>query len=206
MINIKPWNKLGLKAKTIISLGTLLLFALLAMGGSIYYQAMTLAINELLESTGKNIEKDTSEIETFIKSSKDDLMVISDTPPVQGILRAKDNGGIDPLTKDKTEYWFSRMEQIFGAFLKSHPEYFQLRYLDENGDEITRVDQIEKTIRITPRKELQNKAQYPYFKETVKLKQGEVYYSEVNLNREDGGIQVPHTPVFRIATPVYDAQ
>jgi len=206
MINIKLWNKLGLKGKTIIGLGALLFFALLVMGGAIYYQGMQLAIHELLESTGKNVEKNVIEIENFVKNSKDDLMVISGTPPVQGVIRARDNNGTDPLTGDKTEYWYSRMEQIFGAFLKYHPEYYQLRYLDEKGDEIVRADLIKNAVKITPRKELQNKAQYPYFTETMKFKQNEVYYSEVNLNREHGVIQIPHTPVFRIATPVYDAQ
>ncbi|MDO8281819.1 MAG: ATP-binding protein [Thermodesulfovibrionia bacterium] len=198
--------KFGLKAKTILGLGTLLTFALLIMGGTTYYQGMTLAVNELLESTGKNIEKDAMEIEHFVKSSKDDLMVISATPPVQGIIRARDNDGIDPLTGDKTEHWYARLELIFGAFLKYHPEYFQLRYLDEKGNEIIRADLVGDTIKIIPRKELQNKAQYLYFAETMKLRQNEVYYSDVNLNREEGVIQIPHTSVFRIATPVYDAQ
>lgn len=206
MINIKLLNELGLKAKTIISLGTLLLFALLVMGGAIYYQGMQLAVHELLEKTGVDIEKDVIEIGNFLKSSLEDLMVMSDTPPVQGSIRARDNNGIDPLSGDSTEYWHSRMEQIFGAFLKYHSEYYQLRYLDQHGNEIVRVDQIGKEIRIAPRKELQNKAQFPYFTETMKLKEDEVYYSEVNLNREHGVIQIPHTPVFRIATPVYDAQ
>lgn len=198
--------KFGLKGKTVIGLGALMLVALLVMGGATYYQGITLAVNESLESTGKNIEKDTVEIENFVNRSKDDLMVVSDTPPIHGIIRARDNAGIDPLTGDKTEYWYARLEQIFSAFLKYHPEYYQLRYIDERGDELVRVDLIGKTIRNTPRKELQNKALYPCFTETIKLKPNEVYYSEVNLNRENGVIQIPHTPVFRIATPIYDAQ
>ena len=40
----------------------------------------------------------------------------------------------------------------------------------------------------------------------MKLKKGEIYYSDVNLAREHDRIQVPHTPVLRIATPVYDAK
>jgi len=199
-------NKLGLKWKIIIGLGALLLFALLVMGGAIYFQGMTLAINELLESTGKNIEKDATKIELFIKSSNDNLMVMTNTPPIQGIIRARDNAGIDSLTGDKAEYWYARMAQIFSAFLRYHPEYFQLRYLDEKGYELVRADMTGKAVKITPRKELQNTAQYPYFTEAMKLRRNEVYYSEVNLNREHGVIQGTHTPVFRIATPVYDAR
>lgn len=198
--------KFGLKAKTIFGLGALLLFALLVMGGAIYYQGMQLAIHGLLESTGKNIEKDAIEIEGLIEDARGDLMVLSATPPIQGIIRARDNGGIDPLTGDKTEYWYSRLEQIFSAFMQYHPDFFQLRYIDEKGDEIVRAELTGKTVKITPRNELQNKAQYSYFTEAIKLKENEIYYSEVSLNRELGVIQIPHTPVFRIATPVYDEQ
>lgn len=193
--------EMGLKWKSIIGLGALLVAAFLIMGGAIYYQAMTLAIDGLLESTGKNIEKDTMEIEAFVERARGDLMVMANTPPVQGIIRARDNGGIDPLTGDRTEYWYARLEQIFSAFIKYHPEYYQLRYLDEKGDEIVRADLKGNKIRIAPCKELQSKAHYPYFGETLKLKQNKVYYSEVNLNRERGVIQIPPPPVFRIATP-----
>lgn len=206
MINITLWNKLGLKGKTIISLGALMLLALLVMGGTIYYQAMTLTVNELLESTGKNIEKDVIGIENFIKNSKDDLMVMTDTPPIQGLIRSRANNGIDPLTGDKTEYWYARMTQIFSAFLRYHPEYYHLRYIDQQGNEIVRAELRGKNIRVTPKNELQNKAQYAYFTETMKLKEDEIYYSEVNLDRENGVIQIPHTSAFRISTPVYDAQ
>lgn len=198
--------KLGLKGKSIIGLGSLLMVALLIMGGAVYYEGLQIAIHETLETTGKSIEKDVIEIKNFVNNSTDDLMVISNTPPIQGIIRAKDNGGIDPMTRDKTEYWYARLEQIFSAFLQNHPEYFQMRYIDEKGNEIVRADSDGKTVKIIPKAELQSKAQYPYFTETIKLNQNDIYYSEINLNREQGRIEVPHTPVFRIATPVYDSK
>lgn len=198
--------KFGLKWKTIIGLGLLLSSALLIMGGMIYYHSMHLVINELLNENDRAVEKETIAIESFLKSSKDDLMVLASTPPIQGIIRAKDNSGLDPLTRDKTEYWEARLTQIFGALLKYHPEYCQVRYLDEKGDELVRANLTGEKIWITPRQELQNKGQDSYFTETMKIRENEVYYSAVNLNRKQGVIQIPHTPVFRIATPVYDTQ
>jgi len=98
------------------------------------------------------------------------------------------------------------LNKIFKAFLTYYPEYFQIRYIDEEGNEIVRVQSDKKTVRVTPRNELQKKAEYPYFTETIKLKEGDIYYSDVNLNREYGTIQEPHVSVFRIATPVYDSK
>ena len=51
-------------------------------------------------------------------------------------------------------------------------------------------------------KDLQNKSESQYVSETLKLKPGEAYYSDVTLNREHGVIQLPHQPVLRLATPV----
>lgn len=198
--------KIRLRGKAIILVGSLILSALLLMGGVTYYQGVTLAMEELLKTTKEKIDKDSHGIEHYIDDFRKDLIVITNTPPVQGIIRAKDNRGIDPITGDKTVYWYARLEQIFTAFLTNHHEFSQLRYIDDKGNEIVRVDSDGKTVRITPRDELQNKTQYPYFKETIKIKEGEIYYSDINLNREYGKIQIPHTPVFRIATPVYDSK
>jgi PAS domain S-box-containing protein len=196
---------MGLRGKSVLVLGSLLLAALLVMGSAIYYQATTLTIQELLESTEKSIDKDVIEIEALVRSSRDNLMVIADTPPIQGIIRARDNKGIDPFTGDKAEYWYARLEQIFGAFLTNHPEINQLRFLDVKGDEIVRTTRTGTAIKSTPRPDLQNMAQYPCFSETIRLKSNEVNYSKVNLSRVQGVLQVPHTPMFRLATPIFDA-
>lgn len=197
--------KMGLKWKTILGLGLLLASSLLVMGGVIYYQGRQLAINELLEATGRDIEKDTIAIEALVQNATKNLMTIIDLPPILGVIKARDNKGIGQ-SGDKEEYLSARIEQIFGIFLRSNPEYCRLSYLDETGNEIVEVKLAETRIRSTPRKELQNEAQFPYFTETMKLKENEVYYSGVTLEREQGVIQVPTAPIFRIATPVYDEQ
>ena len=52
--------------------------------------------------------------------------------------------------------------------------------------------------------QLQNKAQWPYFIVSQTLRQGEIYISPINFNRENGNIEVPHVPVIRFSTPIYD--
>ena len=195
---------MGLKGKTVILLSVLSFISILLIGWVTYYYGKTLTIEEILKVTNQRIEKDSLEIEQFISFATEDIRVIADTPPIQGIIRAKDNHGIDPLTGDKSRYWHERLEQIFTAFLTNHSEYFQLRYIDEKGNELVNAVSAGNSVKIISQGDLQNKAQYPYLTETIKLSEGEVYFSEVNLNREYGTIQVPHNPVLRIATPVYD--
>ena len=90
--------------------------------------------------------------------------------------------------------------------MNNHSQYYQIRFIDEKSHEIVRVDSYGSNTRVVPEKELQNMSQDPYFTETMKLKKREIYYSEVNLDREHNRLQVPHAPLFRIATPVYDVK
>ncbi len=195
----------GLWGKSVIGIGALILCSLLIMGFTIYYQGRYLAITQLLETTGQKIETDCTEIQDLLSESKADLKVMEDMPPVQGIIRARDNKGTDPLTKDSLQLWISRLQQIYASFLKNHPQYYQIGFIDEKGNEIMRVDSYGSSARVTPEEALKDRSQDPYFIESMKLKKREIYYSEVSLDREHNRIKVPHTPVFRIATPVYDA-
>ncbi len=56
-----------------------------------------------------------------------------------------------------------------------------------------------------PKTELQQKGKEPYFQNTIRLPQGEVYLSEINLNREHSYVEFPETPVIRAALPIYGA-
>jgi diguanylate cyclase (GGDEF)-like protein/PAS domain S-box-containing protein len=98
------------------------------------------------------------------------------------------------------------MEALFGAFLASRPDYFQVRYLGATaaGPELARVERRDGRILAVPAPELQNKGDRDYFQAGMKLAEGEVYLSEFNLNREHGGIQLPLYRTLRAATPVFD--
>ena len=82
----------------------------------------------------------------------------------------------------------------------------QLRYLDENGMEIVRIDRdSDKSIAyLVSKNKLQNKRERYYFKESENLKIGEFWYSKLDLNVEHGKIEEPLKPVLRIATPVVE--
>ncbi|MGL5194319.1 MAG: methyl-accepting chemotaxis protein [Chroococcales cyanobacterium] len=146
-----------------------------------------------------------SKISSFLKNVKADVLYLSQTPPVQGMVRTRDNEGIDPLDRSSFQDWKNRLELIFYSFLDSKPYYYQLRYLDENGNELVRMDLKDGTIVTIPDSQLQNKASHDYFIETMKLSSGEIFVSPVNLNRENGEIEVPYTPVIRYSTPIYSA-
>jgi len=88
--------------------------------------------------------------------------------------------------------------------VRSHPTYYQIRYLDVDGDEVVRVNQpLGGDPYIVPDIELQNKAHRYYFQEASRLQPGQVYISPLDLNREHHTIERPLHPVLRYATPLY---
>lgn len=82
--------------------------------------------------------------------------------------------------------------------------YDQIRYIDANGDEKIRINSSEKGGHIVSVKDLQNKKDRYYFTETVKLNEESVYVSPLDLNIEQGKIEIPYKPMIRLSTPVYD--
>lgn len=146
-----------------------------------------------------------SHIQTFVDMTKGDALFLVGVPPIQGIVRARDNKGFDEKDKSTYEAWVGRLDIIFSNFGKAKPYYYKLRYIDEAGNEMLRIDFKEGNPKRISQTELQNQAKTPYFIETMKLAAGQVHVSPFNLNREAGRIVEPHTPVLRIGIPVFNS-
>jgi hypothetical protein len=89
----------------------------------------------------------------------------------------------------------------FLDYIASHPTYDQLRWIDESGMERIRVNSKEGHTVLAAPSELQNKSGRYYFEDARKLDFGKVYVSELDLNIENGKIEIPYKPVLRYSTP-----
>ena len=95
-------------------------------------------------------------------------------------------------------------ENMFLSIIKTFPEVFQLRYIDINGDEKIRVEKLKNNgYTIVNSYKLQNKKHRYYFKDTLEKKDGELWYSKLDLNIEHNKIVKPIQPTLRIGTPVF---
>ncbi len=146
----------------------------------------------------------TEKIVNFLDDFEHDILFLSEVPPIQGIIRAISGGGMDKQDNSSYDVWVNRLAKIFQAMMKSNPSYMQLRYLNEQGKEMVRVDSDGTNISVIPPEQLQNKFDRPYFQETIQLSSGQVYVSPLELNRERGVIEIPYKPVIRYATPIFD--
>ncbi|MEA5470836.1 methyl-accepting chemotaxis protein [Spirulina sp. 06S082] len=143
-------------------------------------------------------------VTTFLEGIENDVLFLSKVPPIQGMIRAEANEGVDTENSSTFEQWQKRLSEIFSSKLESKSYYFSLRYIDEKGDEFVRVDSEDNKINIIPRSQLQNKADRPYFQDTMQLSERAVYASPVNLNQERGAIEYPYKLVIRYSTPIFD--
>ena len=114
------------------------------------------------------------------------------------------NNGYDPLGQSSDKLWQQRLTSLFTTLLSTNPDYMQARLLGAQGKERIKVTQSEQGIQIISAKELQNKGHTSYFKAVKDIQVGQTYISPINLNREFGKISLPHTPVLRCATPIFN--
>lgn len=164
-------------------------------------QELIKSVSEQMVLEGNNSQKSMNLLVNILKA---DVLYLSQTPPIQGIVRARENKGIDPLDESTYQSWVNRLNIIFTSFSQARLYYYQIRYLDENGRELVRINRRNQVTEIVPANQLKNKANTDYFKATMQLAKDEIHVSAANLNREDGKIESPQVPVMRIATPIYN--
>jgi signal transduction histidine kinase len=123
--------------------------------------------------------------------------------------RTLDRLGRDTLFLADLQSRFGEMgtplsSEIFQSFAASSPDYDQVRWLDTDGNERLRVNRRSGTEPVVVSSEqLQNKADRPYFRDTVQLPLNGLYFSALDLNIDNGVVEVPHLPTLRVASPVF---
>lgn len=122
-----------------------------------------------------------------------DLMFLSE----QNELREMLDSGEAGVPQALAEEWLS--------FFTHKGLYDQIRFLNETGMEVVRVNFNNGNPSIVPDDQLHSKAKRYYFEDTFVLQQGEVYVSPFDLNIENGEIEQPLKPMIRFGTPVFDS-
>lgn len=210
----KIWYTAGMKlfGKVSVSSKIIILSAVLAaifLGTSFGYAVINFH-RELVSTTQQLLEHEVldevEKIEISSNGARNTILALVGTPPIQGIIRARKHDGYDERETSTLLQWENRLASIFIAQMNASPLYAQLRYIDENGNELVRVNTVDGIPQRVLQQDLQNKANREYFLEAMKTQQGEIYSSSAELNREGvpPTLSVPYTPVIRFAVPVFD--
>lgn len=120
------------------------------------------------------------------------LMSLINENPVRRVYQA-------PIGSDS-----SSMQEAFFSLMSRNPIYDKVRWIDERGMEQVRVNNRRGRPVVVPRNELQAKDDRYFFTDTMLLNQGEIYISPLDLNMDDGRIEIPYKPTIRVSSPVFD--
>ena len=103
-----------------------------------------------------------------------------------------------------SSYHRELLQKSYLTLARARSDYEQIRFLDANGDEKIRINR-SGPLDVYAEHEnfLQNKAGRDYFIDGAQLPEGGIYLSPLDLNIENGQIEVPHKPMLRIVQPVY---
>jgi len=96
------------------------------------------------------------------------------------------------------------LNETWSNFSNQKLIYDQVRYINESGKEIIRINNINGSAVATPLDQLQMKSERYYFKKSFSLNENEIYLSPLDLNIERGKIETPYKPMIRIAMPIFD--
>jgi signal transduction histidine kinase/DNA-binding NarL/FixJ family response regulator len=174
----------------------LLLLLTLALGGMVVFLYPTEGedlkkIYEINEVVNLNIGKQiiSNELESIVT----DLLVLAEHSTFSTSFKSLNQAAVKLLAR------------YFLVFSQKKRLYAQVRFIDQKGMEIVRVNFNAGQPAIVPNTLLQNKAQRYYFGETMRLEKGQIYVSPFDFNIEGGEVEKTFKTMVRFGTPVFDA-
>ncbi len=147
-------------------------------------------------------------LEKNFKQAQRDIRFLHATPPVKAIMLEKTSRPHSSDAESDYDIWVHRLQTIFLAYAKNHPSIAQIRFIGiaDNGKELVRITRHEGQAAITQEEQLQEKEHRGYFQNVLQLQPNQVYWSDIELNREHGTIETPPWPTYRAAQVVYDTK
>lgn len=172
------------------------LLALVSIVLAVFYYADARTERNIIEAKEvHNMDLGMATIVGSLSSTVSDLLILSEQHELQRVFEGdEEDRRIELRDLNSDLLSFSLRKGI----------YDQIRFLDETGMEVVRVNYNDGSPVIVPEKQLYSKANRYYFKDTFALALGEVFVSPFDLNIEGGEIEKPLKPMIRFGTPVFD--
>lgn len=119
----------------------------------------------------------------YVKSIHTQMMAIYDSKIFNEFMQNKTNE--------------EEVVDFFKLMMQNNDDVIQMKILNFTGKEIVRVNKTSKGLQKVPYEELQNKIMQDYCKEVRTLKISQMWYSNFDVNKEQGEISHPITFVMR---------
>ncbi len=202
LITIFIWTQIksfSLRGKLLTTIFTSVLLATAAVGGYSFYTSITSLTTQTQKQLLAELQAHSTETTTYLANVRSDALFLSQFTTLTNYLEiAKTNPSSVALANAR-----AALETDLFAFAQVREIYHQVRFIDATGMEIVQINtsQTGESI-IVPESQLQNKGAHYYFLNGIGITSGEVYISPLDLNVEQGQIEVPHNPMIHYTTPV----
>ena len=132
------------------------------------------------------------------------VRLLAKLPPVFGLARASRNQGFDALEQISQEAWQRRLESIFSAFASTTPNVLQVSLIGvaDGGRELARIVQRGGRVQVLDPSQLQRRGDSAYFREAVRLRNNEVFVSDIEQEPGSAEQQSSAMLTMRVAAPV----
>lgn len=104
----------------------------------------------------------------------------------------------DPSDSNKKD-----LIEDFFVFCAVEKKYDQIRFIDDKGLEIVRINYNKGNTEVVSPDKLQYKTKRYYFRDTYQLSKDQVFVSPLDLNIERGEIEKPLKPMIRFGKPIF---
>jgi len=197
---------ISLKYKIILLTSISVLLSTILVAGIDYFRIEKIVFETSVEKLAGETRLMAQRFKASYDQMKSDVQVLSQTPPIQGIIRSTAGAGIDALDGSTTLVWRERLGTIFSSMVAARPHYAQLRYIGvaDDGRELVRINRTSAGIHFVPEKKLQNKRQEPYFQAGLQTQENDIHFSEVTYNRENNALDAALVPTVRTVMPIFD--
>jgi PAS domain S-box-containing protein len=155
------------------------------------------------ERVEQRLDKAATQFTSRVKDFRKVPQILGGTPPIARIVAL--SLGERPQIGESLDEWLRRLGIIFRSILQANPDLTQARFIGvaDGGRELVRVNRVGDSFEIVDQAHLQRKGDRPYFKNTAKLRSGEVYLSAIDANVENGAVVKPYETTIRAGTPVF---
>ncbi|MBI4614133.1 MAG: HAMP domain-containing protein [Planctomycetes bacterium] len=198
-----PWKRriqhVTLRTKIVVPMALLALVPVAAIGTLASYRTREALLARVVERVEFDTGSKARDVEAFLAAVEEDLRFLTEIRSVRELA-----GSVNGELSEHDEDLRRNVEREFLIFSQGKRAYYQVRYLDERGHEVVRLDLEDGLPRVVPAARLQDKGDRYYFKAALMRETGSIYVSPVDLNVEHGEIEVPHRAVVRYASRVLD--
>ncbi len=137
-----------------------------------------------------HVMKAEHQIQSMFHERIADLHVLAQSPCIAGFLA------------NPTQERHQAVTQMMRSVCRFYEIYDQIRLIQADGQELVRINFNDGKCNKVPRANLQNKVNRYYFKEALMLPTNQTFISPLDLNVEQGKVEVPHKPMIRFALPI----